>query len=198
MEVKLNGNSFFRVTAEYGARDDWHHVPHSGIDLAMNLGTKIYSPTDGVVERVCDYGSQNIGKGIIVRTDDGEHLVLGHLSDNSHVYVGEHVHTGDFLGLSGSTGRSSGPHLHVGLRDSSGHFTDPHRFFSGDGGTEHIANHIATAHDTIQSLSPGELLQNALSEYADTLANLGLNLISSINWDFIIDTLDCIITMFGI
>lgn len=188
MEVRLNGNAFYHVTAEYGSVDSVHTHAHNGIDLAMKCGSHLNSPTDGVIEGVVNYGSTNIGKGVIIKTDDGEHLILGHLSDNSHVHEGQTVHMGDYIADTGTTGHSTGCHLHVGLRDSSGHFVSPDKFFNG------LEQHMAKIPETVQSA--GEILHNALSEYADTLAHLGLNLISSINWDFIIDALDIVCSIF--
>lgn len=125
MLVKLNGNDFFRVTCPYGSTDPLHPLGHKGLDLAMNIGTPLYSPTDGFIERVVDYGNTNIGKGIIIRTEGNECLILGHMSDTTPVEVGQKISYGDYLGLSGSTGRSTGGHLHLGLKDSSGSFIDP-------------------------------------------------------------------------
>ncbi|MFQ3543618.1 M23 family metallopeptidase [Halobacillus rhizosphaerae] len=133
MKVKLNGNDFFEVSSSFGATDNVHLTPHSGIDLVMNTGTKIFSPTDGIISKVVDYGNSNIGKGVMVKTNDGETIILGHLSDNSKVEVGQHVQKGDFLGLSGNTGNSTGSHLHFGLKDSDGSFISPDKYLNSDG-----------------------------------------------------------------
>jgi hypothetical protein len=130
LRVKLNGNDYFDVSAPFGSIDSVHKTGHTGIDLVMNTGTKLFSPTDGIVSRVVDYGNQNIGKGVIIRTDDGESLVLGHLSDTSPVHVGQHIHKGDFVGLSGNSGHSTGSHLHLGLVDSQGKFVNPDKFLN--------------------------------------------------------------------
>lgn len=128
MKVKLNGNDFFEMTADYGQTDWVHKTPHTGIDLAMNEGTKLFSPTDGVITKIVDYGDKNIGKGIIMKTEDGESLIMGHLSDTSMVKVGQHVEKGDLVALSGNTGRSTGGHLHLGLKDESGAYLDPDKY----------------------------------------------------------------------
>lgn len=131
MRVKLNGNSFFEVSSQYGALDSVHKTPHSGIDLVMDTGTKLFSPVDGVVTKVVDYGSENIGKGIIIKTDSGESVIMGHLSHAS-VSEGQSIQQGDFVALSGNTGHSTGSHLHLGLRDAGGHFTNPEKLISND------------------------------------------------------------------
>jgi hypothetical protein len=186
MNIKLNGNGFFRVTSEFHSVDSVHHTPHSGVDLAMQCGHKLFSPTDGVIEKVVNYGSQNIGKGIIIKTEDGERLILGHLSDNSSVHAGEAVNVGDYLGLTGTTGHSTGCHLHVGLRDAStGDFLNPGKYFNGSD----IQHHIANIPEKVQQLTPGDVFHNAMSQFADSLGHMGLNLISSVSQLFDIHTM---------
>jgi hypothetical protein len=114
----------FRLSTEYGVLTPVHDTPHTGIDIAMPEGTTLRSVADGIVEKVVDYGSQNIGKGVFVRHEDGSLGIYGHMS-NIQVHVGQHIQTGDVLGLSGNTGHSTGPHLHFGLKDASGQFVDP-------------------------------------------------------------------------
>lgn len=128
MKVKLNGNSFFEVSAPYGNISSIHPKGHTGLDLVMNEGTKLFSPTNGYIEKIVDYGNNNIGKGIIIKTDSGENLILGHLSDTSAVEVGQSVNMGDYLALSGNTGRSTGAHLHLGVKDASGNFINPENY----------------------------------------------------------------------
>lgn len=134
MQVKLNGNNFFQVSSPFGSTDYMHPVPHSGIDLIMETGTKLFSPVNGVVEKVVDYGTENIGKGIIIKTNGGQNVIMGHLS-NVKASVGQKVHEGDFVALSGNTGHSSGSHLHLGLKDASGNVLNPDSLMvSGDDG----------------------------------------------------------------
>lgn len=130
MKVKLNGNSFFEVSSPFGSIDSVHKTSHTGIDLIMEEGTKLYSPVDGIVEKVVDYGSQNIGKGVIIRTNQGETVIMGHMSDTSATQVGEELSRGEFIGLSGDTGFSTGAHLHVGLKDINGNFINPDKLLN--------------------------------------------------------------------
>jgi len=123
------GMKFFRVTTEYGVTDQWHSVPHHGTDLAMPIGTEIHSPIDGTVIAVKDLGNWNAGKYIKVRTEDGNtDLIFGHLSEFK-VKIGDHVEKGDLLALSGNTGNSTGPHLHLGARDAhTGEWINPEKW----------------------------------------------------------------------
>ncbi|UUV46155.1 M23 family metallopeptidase [Bacillus phage vB_BanS-Thrax2] len=125
MRVKLSGNDFFEVSSPFGVTDSAHSTPHTGIDLVMEEGTKLYSPVEGIVERVVDYGKENIGKGVIIRTKQGESVIMGHMSDTSTLEIGEELSRGEFVGLSGNTGNSTGAHLHLGLKDVNGDFKNP-------------------------------------------------------------------------
>lgn len=86
---------------------------HSGIDLSGPEGSKIFSTADGTVtaaERNGSYGNMvdiDHGNGITTR--------YGHLKEIK-VFPGQKVKKGDWIGIQGSTGRSTGPHLHYEVR----------------------------------------------------------------------------------
>lgn len=132
MKVKLNGNDFFQVSSSFGVTDNVHTIPHTGIDLVMETGTQLFSPVDGVVTKVVDYGSDNIGKGLFIETDDHQTVIMGHLSDIK-AKVGDNITQGDFVALSGNTGHSTGSHLHLGLKDTNGSLINPEPLMKDDG-----------------------------------------------------------------
>lgn len=129
MILKINGViNDFPITSKFGAIDYAHTSPHTGIDLSMPEGTDIISPVDGVVCRVVDYGSESIGKGVIIKLENGDELILGHLS-SIEVNVGDVVSIGQKIAQSGNTGHSTGPHLHIGLKDhETNEFVDPSEY----------------------------------------------------------------------
>lgn len=112
-----------RITARFGELDSVHSTPHTGVDIAVPEGTPLYAPDGGIITRV--YENASIGKAVIMRTRAGYQYIFGHLSDNTKVRVGERIHTGEIIGLSGNTGNSTGPHLHLGAVDTAGAFIDP-------------------------------------------------------------------------
>jgi murein DD-endopeptidase MepM/ murein hydrolase activator NlpD len=115
----------FRLSSEYGELSEVRNmVPHHGIDLAMAEGTDLHTVMNGVVEKVVDYGSDNLGKGVFIRNEDGTLSIYGHMS-SIKVKAGEHLHSGDSIGLSGNTGHSTAAHLHYGMKDAAGHWVDP-------------------------------------------------------------------------
>lgn len=107
---------FGRMTSNFGIRR-WrrsgHSENHEGIDIAVPRGTPVYAPGEGVVTfagRKGDYGN-------LVELDHGTGYGtrFGHLSQID-VEVGDRVMKGQIVGLVGSTGRSTGPHLHYEVR----------------------------------------------------------------------------------
>jgi murein DD-endopeptidase MepM/ murein hydrolase activator NlpD len=111
-------------TSAYGVRSDpFRHsaAMHAGIDLAAPQGTAVYATADGTVDRADWFG----GYGNCVEIDHGKGIAtrFGHLS-RILVHPGQTVHRGDLIALVGSTGRSTGPHLHYEVR-IDGHAVNP-------------------------------------------------------------------------
>ena len=115
-----------RISAPFGTIDFMHKTPHTGLDIAIPEGTPVYAISDGIISQLTEYGSQNIGKGVILGADQHTQVIYGHLS-RFNVHEGDHVRAGDLIAFSGNTGRSSAPHLHLALKHD-GHFQDPSIF----------------------------------------------------------------------
>ncbi len=103
-------------TSRFGYRADPftnRPIMHAGLDMAAPPGTPVYAPADGVVSYVGYEG----GYGKLVSIDHGYGVVtrFGH---NSRVFVeqGQHVHRWDVISAVGSTGRSTGAHVHYEVR----------------------------------------------------------------------------------
>jgi murein DD-endopeptidase MepM/ murein hydrolase activator NlpD len=111
--VKLN----VEFTSGFGVRSDPFHAGaamHPGIDLAGSYGTPIYATADGTVLRA---GWNSGGYGNLVEIDHGRGITTryGHMSAIL-VGAGDHVTRGQQIGRMGSTGRSTGNHLHYEVR----------------------------------------------------------------------------------
>jgi murein DD-endopeptidase MepM/ murein hydrolase activator NlpD len=87
--------------------------PHSGIDLKADYGTPIASSSDGNVAYIGDFFFS--GNSVFIDHGMGIFTMYFHLSDMV-VKQGDSVKQGQVIGHAGSTGRSTGPHLHWGLR----------------------------------------------------------------------------------
>jgi len=91
---------------------------HHAIDIAAPLGTAIYAAAAGEVVKAGYTEYPGYGRMIVVRHEDGYQTLYGHLS-TSYVHVGEHVARGELIARMGSTGRSTGSHLHFEIAQDS-------------------------------------------------------------------------------
>ncbi len=113
------------VSSPFGRRKDPFSSAvrfHAGVDLEAAMGVSVYASASGIVV----YAGAQGGYGLYVVIDHGEGVRThyAHLSA-IHVQVGDFVEDGQVLGAVGSTGRSTGPHLHFAVTDALGAFIDP-------------------------------------------------------------------------
>lgn len=105
-----------RITDKFGVRNDpfvERVKHHNGIDLSARYGTKIYAAASGTVEFTRERYRLNRGYGkvVIINHGYGYKTLYGHLS-KIKVKPGQKVDRWQLIGLSGDTGRATGPHLH--------------------------------------------------------------------------------------
>ena len=104
-------------TSGFGVRSDpfrGRAAMHPGIDLAGPMGTPVYATADGVVDR-SEWNSGGYGNLVEIDHGQGIQTRYGHLSQRI-AQAGQRIHRGDLIGLMGSTGRSTGSHLHYEVR----------------------------------------------------------------------------------
>ena len=101
------------VTSNYGYRPRFRRT-HKGIDLKLNMNDTVVAAFEGKV-RVVNYEGRGYGNYVIIRHPNGLETVYGHLNKQL-VKEDEIVKAGQPIGLGGSTGRSTGPHLHFETR----------------------------------------------------------------------------------
>lgn len=116
------------VTSEFGNRRDpftGERRGHSGMDLAVPTGTSVRAALPGTVT-VSTYNQGGYGYYVMIDHGNGLSTLYGH---NSQLLarVGQTVEAGDVIALSGSTGRSTGPHLHFEVR-INGERTNPRSY----------------------------------------------------------------------
>ncbi len=114
MDCSFHPPAIGDVTSGFGYRS-WGRRPkfHYGIDVRMEVGDPVYSIFDGIVrvaKRSSDYGYV-----VVVRHYNGLETLYAHF-DQLLAYPGKPVRSGEIIGLSGNTGRSTGPHLHFEVR----------------------------------------------------------------------------------
>lgn len=123
----------YRTSSNFGLRS--HPVigglrAHKGLDMAAPTGTPIYATADGLVGKAEWFGAY----GNFIAISHGAELEtrFAHLSRMA-VSAGQRVRKGDLIGYVGSTGRSTGPHLHYEVR-VAGVAVDPTPYMSESGG----------------------------------------------------------------
>lgn len=115
------------VTSGFG----WRNSPlgdgnelHAGIDIAINMGVPVVATADGKILQSGPFG----GYGNMVQIDHGNGIstIYGHNSQLA-VSVGETVKKGQVISFAGSTGKSTGPHVHYEVREN-GQVVDPWKY----------------------------------------------------------------------
>lgn len=117
------------IRSRYGPR---RGRPHQGVDLPLKTGDPVYAAFSGRV-RISEYNRGGYGNLVIIRHDNGLETYYGHLSERL-VEPNQWVEAGQVIGLGGSTGRSTGPHLHFETRYYGQSF-DPERLIDFKSGT---------------------------------------------------------------
>lgn len=115
------------ISSRYGSRIDPlvnKGAHHPGIDFRGRAGDKIKATADAVVEKVTY--DEDYGRHVILSHGNGFETLYAHLQ-KSLVKEGDKVKRGQAIGLIGSTGRSTGPHLHYGILHR-GKFVDPMKY----------------------------------------------------------------------
>jgi murein DD-endopeptidase MepM/ murein hydrolase activator NlpD len=146
-------------TSNYGIRSDPFRgtaAMHAGVDIPGPMGTPVYATADGVVDRAERAG----GYGNLVELDHGKGIQTryGHLS-KILVEAGTRVHRGQLIALLGSTGRSTGPHLHYEVR-IDGHAVNPVPFLQ-------TADYLVAAQDKSIHTIPVSVGGPAAADAAD-------------------------------
>ncbi len=113
---------------KYGPR---RRRQHQGIDIPLKMGDPVHAAFSGRV-RISEYNKGGYGNLVIIRHDNGLETYYGHLSERK-VESGQWVEAGTVIGLGGSTGRSTGPHLHFETRYYGQSF-DPERLIDFEKG----------------------------------------------------------------
>lgn len=122
----FESQAFPRISSRFGSR--YHpvlkrHRRHDGLDIPKPYGTPIYPARSGrVIEATWNDG---YGQVVVIKHNNGETTRYGHMSKTT-VKVGDMVQRGKtMIGRVGSTGISTGPHLHFEVRDKNGRAVNP-------------------------------------------------------------------------
>ena len=122
-EIVINDNYGYRTDPINGGS-----AFHSGVDLRASIGTNIYATEKGKVKSVI-YSDSGYGYHIEIEHENGKSTLYAHCSELL-VQEGQNVNAGDLIAKAGSTGRSTGSHLHFEYREN-GESKDPMKYIEG-------------------------------------------------------------------
>lgn len=130
------------ITSQFKYR--WKRA-HKGIDIGLYTGDAIYAAFDGIVRAALPVNmTGGYGNVLVIRHLNGLETYYGHLS-RFIVKSGDIVKAGELIGYGGSTGRSTGPHLHFETR-YMGQAFDPERIFDFESGTLRSEEFVLNKH----------------------------------------------------
>ena len=110
LHLPISENTSTVITSRFGSRSSGYHT---GLDIATSTGTPIHAAASGTVIQAGSQGSY--GYLVIIDHGNGVQTYYAHCS-KIYVSVGDTVETGDVISAVGSTGNSTGPHLHLEVR----------------------------------------------------------------------------------
>ncbi len=137
-----------RISSPFGTRRYYGRSSgggfHNGIDYEGKVGEPILAAADGVINHQNWY--YQYGRTVKISHADNFETLYAHMSRfEPSLAVGSRVKKGDIIGYVGSTGRSTGPHLHFSVI-VDGQFVDPQPYVSGDGGHGALAGQSLVAY----------------------------------------------------
>lgn len=118
------------ITSEFGDRVhpvDGTEKFHNGIDIRGAVGDPILAPADGTV--ASRYYNDAGGNQLTIKHDNGYTTGYAHLS-KYHVNAGDRVRKGQLIAEVGATGKVTGAHLHLTLKDANGNLLNPINYFA--------------------------------------------------------------------
>jgi len=148
---------------------------HEGVDWSSPAGSRVGAAHGG---KIIESGWDPIyGNRVIMRTPKGKELLYGHLNKiNDRWDVGDTLNPGQRIGQVGSTGWSTGPHLHFGVYGQDGNSLDPTKFINrmGQPGTPNRSGGgQRSGHSTGANIAQG-FVRNPSDKFASILKDLGL------------------------
>lgn len=122
---------------------------HTGMDFTANQGTEVYATGDGFVEEI-ERKKWGYGNCIIINHGYGYKTRYAHLS-GFKVKVGQKIKRGELIGLVGSTGKSTGPHLHYEV-EVNGQKVNPIGYYHSDLSPEQFEQLLEMSDNSFQSM----------------------------------------------
>lgn len=112
-KLKITSPFGYRINPVTGLSDY-----HQGLDIPMRKGTPVYAYKKGIIKKVNNDTGLNAGKYVLIQHPDGSESYYMHLS-RIIIQPDQKISEGELIGYSGSTGRTTGPHLHFEVRKNN-------------------------------------------------------------------------------
>jgi len=128
-ERTYDADSFNHNGTDYNAAQfPWLTMANDGLVVIAGADGEIVEIHDGEPDKNCSFDSGTEANRVILKHDDGSITIYAHMKTGSVTprKVGDRVEQGDYLGVMGSSGISTGPHLHLGVQDTSNNRFDPY------------------------------------------------------------------------
>ena len=183
----LNG----KITSDYGKRSSaLGNEFHRGVDIAASKGSKIYSPVSG---HIVSKGNDVAGYGnyAVVKDQKGKNHLFAHMNKESYYGLGDRVNQFDVIGEVGSTGKSTGDHLHYEIRNNGSKYStiDPMKY-SYENDTSKSLN-INNSNQANYPKDPNEAVGSGSRDI--TPSSIADKLEAASNSEVIVDKMDAII-----
>jgi hypothetical protein len=126
-----------------GAEFPWLTMANDGMIVVAAADGKIIDRHDGEPDQSCSFDSEAAANYVVLEHADGKITIYAHMKTGSVTprKVGSSVEQGDYLGVMGSSGASSGPHLHLGVQDRFDNLFDPYAGACNGLNTESLWEH---------------------------------------------------------
>ena len=166
----------FRISSKFGAKESGlRSSPHKGLDLAAKAGTPVKAVRAGKV--ITATYSKTAGNWVVIQQDDGTVAKYMHMQKGLKVKKGDVVSAGQTIGKVGSTGHSTGNHLHLQI-EQNGKPIDPEKYMKGL--TSDLSQSEAERQQAIaQAKSDLISLQGDLDSVNDQIQELQYELVQS-------------------
>lgn len=166
----------FRISSKFGAKESGlRSSPHKGLDLAAKAGTPVKAVRAGKV--ITATYSKTAGNWVVIQQDDGTVAKYMHMQKGLKVKKGDAVSAGQTIGKVGSTGHSTGNHLHLQI-EQNGKPIDPEKYMKGL--TSDLSQSEAERQQAIaQAKSDLISLQGDLDSVNDQIQELQYELVQS-------------------
>lgn len=201
--TNLPVSGVFNVTATYGQKGKYWANGHKGIDI-VGSNKNIYATCDGVV-RVVAYDESGWGRYVSIGDADGNRHIFCHLEkDSVKVVKGQKVNRDTLIGIMGTSGNSTGVHLHYQINDVNNEPINPcpHLGIPNKNGTYDSKNYEIEGDDDYMT---GEQIYKELTKYLESLptsewaktaskAGIKSGAFTDGNKDGLVDTPRCFVT----